>query len=120
LFGGCAPSIDGDNSDEVKEEGSTDEGELDELLRWPPEMRIAPTMSRRRSSRKDKRYAETTRGVGEPVEGREAHGLGAMGGNWQERAGMGSSGHPALVEFHDLGMLGFGPDPGLGSRAGMS
>jgi hypothetical protein len=82
-------------------------------------MLIAPTTSRHMSGRRDKRYAETTRGVGEPAEKREALGLGEVGENWQERARTGSSGHPTPVEFHNLGMQGFGLDPGPGSQEGL-
>jgi hypothetical protein len=60
LFRGRASSIDGDSFDDVEEEGSTDEGELDEFLRWPPEMLIAHAKSKHKSGGRIKRYPETT------------------------------------------------------------
>jgi hypothetical protein len=76
--------IERDSSDDKEEEGSTDEGDLDELLKWPPEMLLVPSMSRHRSGRSDKRKAV----LGSIV---EYHGEER---DKRERAGTGCGRHP--------------------------
>jgi hypothetical protein len=90
-FSGRDSSIDGDSSEDLEDEGSTDGEELDDLLRWPPEMCIAPEKPRRRR-RRCKRDKGATSRAHEDNERREFGGLGGQRGDGLQRAGVGGAG----------------------------
>ena len=97
-FSGRDSAIDGDTSEDLKDEASTDREELDDFLRWPPEMCIALEKPRR------KRYKRATTTAKEDKEGRE---------------GLGSALQPGLgegdgVSGGGLGWVGVGGRTWLG------
>jgi hypothetical protein len=53
FFSGRQSSIEGDSSEDIEDDSSTEGGELEEHLRWPPELLIAPTTRRRSRRRSD-------------------------------------------------------------------
>ena len=110
-------SIDGDSSEDLQEESSIDGEELDELLRWPPEMRIAPQTRKRMRCRRATAAADedeegrdnVMRGGEEGWSGRESGG----GSGWE--SGLGAAGHSTASVNDTVGEgAGWASQPAVG------
>jgi hypothetical protein len=84
----CESSVEGDTFEDIDNEGSLEGGDLDDLLKWPLEMLIAPTMRRRKCRQRNDGEAPTARNADSPSrEGKQR--VGKAGGLWgrRDRAG---------------------------------
>jgi hypothetical protein len=81
--------MDGDSSKDVQDEGSTEKEELEDILRWPPKMLIAPEGLRQRSRRRKHDTAATSTSAGQDAGGSMSRG---MRGNRLAKVGEGGAG----------------------------